>query len=135
MKGEIFKGYEQESYTRMQDIDSVQREEVESVVYEIDLLNEAIKEDIFYTRDPNDAAMLLCLGMTLAKIKFCKQMVYGKRTPQRVVHFGFSGHDDTFRFVIRSKLNVQSSLIYKNINAGELRMYQGIIKTTLHSMM
>ena len=119
----------------MQDVDSASREEIESVVHEIDLLNEAIKLDVFYTRDPNDAAMLLCLGMELVKIKFCKQMIYGKRSPQRVVHFGFRGHDETFKFVIKSKLNVQSSLLYKNINAGELRMYQGIVKTVLHSMM
>jgi len=119
----------------MQDLDSVPREEVESVVHEIDLLEEAVKTNVMYTRDPNDAAMLLCLGSELAKVKFCKQMVYGRRAPQRVVHFGFVGHDETFKFVVKSKLNVQSSLLYKNINAGELKMYQGIIKTILHSMM
>jgi hypothetical protein len=119
----------------MQDVESIPREEIEAVVHEIDLLNEAIACDIFYTRDPNDAAMLLCLGMELVKVKFCKQMIYGKRSPQRVVHFGFKGHDETFSFVVRSKLNVQSSLKYKNINAGELRMFQGIVKTILHGMM
>jgi len=116
-------------------IDTIPREEIEAAVHEIDLLEEAIKNDIFYTRDPNDAAMLLCLGMQLVKIKFCKQMIYGRRSAQRVVHFGFAGHDDTFKFVVKSKLNIQSSLRYQNVNAGELRMFQGIIKTVLHSMM
>lgn len=117
------------------DLDKVPREEVEELVYEITLLNECIKDDVFYTRDPNDAAMLICMGMELVKIKFCKQMIYGKRNSQRVVHFGFSGHEETFKYVIKSKLNTRSSKEYQNINAGELRMVQGIIKTILHSMM
>lgn len=119
----------------MIDIDSVSREEVEVAVYELNLLDEAIKEDVFYTRDPGIATMLLCLGCELVKIKFCKQMIYGRRSPQRVVNFGFRGHDDTFRFAVKSKLNIQSSATYKNINIGEYHCYSGIVKTILFSFM
>lgn len=116
------------------DTDEIPRELVTGVFYEIELAEEAIKDDVFYTRDPNDAAMLLCYQKKLVKIKYCKQMVYGRREPQKVVHFGFAGHDEIYKFVVNSKLNMQSSLVYTNVNVGELRHYNGLVKSILHSI-
>lgn len=118
----------------MESLGDIPREEITHVVTDIDLMDMAIKDDICFIRDPNVVARMLCFGCKLVKIQNLKAYKSGNKPPQRIVNFGFANHDDVYKMVVNSKLNIRSSLEYQNINSGELDMYQNALKTILHSV-
>jgi len=117
---------------RPQDLKDIPREVIDHVVSDIDLFDEAIRDDIFFTRDPNVTAMLLCLQQRMVKVKQLRRGRFGNRAPQKIVVFGFAGHDRVFRFATNAMLNVRSSIETQNINVGELKIFTNIIKTMIH---
>jgi hypothetical protein len=119
----------------MQDLSSVQREEVLEQIHEITIVEEAINDDICYVRDPNVAAMLCCLGKIIVRIKLLKSVRFGLNKPpaQKIVMFGFKGHDEVYAYAVKAKLNSRSSTDFQNINIGEYLMVSNVLKTIIHS--
>jgi len=118
----------------MYNIRDVPREEVQNIVSEVTLSTEAIEQDICYIKDPNVAAILLCLGKILIKIKIAHHARFGNKPPQRIIAFGFDGHDDCMAFAINAKLNLQPSTQMRNVNIGEYTHYLSTLKTIIHSI-
>jgi len=108
-------------------------EEIGEVLSDLEIAEIAIGENVCYTRDPNDAAMLLCYGKKLVRVKIYKRARFGNRSPRRVVMFGFLGHDDVYRAAIRAKLTYRSTKDYQDVCFGEHQKYLSQIKTLIHS--
>lgn len=107
-------------------------QERKEILCDIELLDEAIADDIFYTRDPNDAATLMCYGFKIMKVQVAR-VTFGNRKPQKVVLFGFDGHNKTYKTVMRIKLNLRPSIEDPNINIAQFKIYMEILKTAIHS--
>ena len=109
------------------------RHETITTLTEIELLKEALDGDYFSTRDPNIAAICMCLGQKMHKYRVVL-VKYGRRDPQRVVEFQFLGHDRIFQAVSSMMMDIRSSSIIQNICIGEFLTHARNIKTIILSM-
>jgi len=99
----------------------------------IRLVSEAIDGDYFSTRDPNVAALCKCFGQTMTGHRTVL-VRYGNRSPQRVVEFQFAGHDKVFKAATMALLDIRSSQVIQNVNAGEFLAHLKNLKTIILSM-
>jgi len=106
--------------------------QTKQIVTDVQLLEEAVDEDMLYIRDPNDVATLLCHGLQVGRVRVMI-VRFGNRDPQRVVLFGFIKRDQAIGKILQLKLNMQSSLDAPNINIGQYQRWQAVLKTHIFS--
>jgi hypothetical protein len=102
------------------------------VVTDVQLLEEAVVDNILYIRDPNDVAVLMCYGYRVVRVRLMI-VRFGNRSPQKVMLFGFSEREDVLSRILKLKFYPQSSLQSPNINIAQFNQNISVLKTAIHS--